>query len=178
MATIQTINNGDSGAVARGKINANDSALNAVLVGDSGAGGTKGLVPAPGAGDSGKYLKGDGTWSINSKAIGYELVSPSSSEDFGHQHVDSAITITKMVTVLSGSATPSVTWTIRHGTDRSAVGTEVVTGGTTTTSVTSGSQVTIFNNASVATNSFLWIETTAQSGTVDGLGVTIHYTVD
>lgn len=35
--------------------------LNA-FVGDSGSGGTKGLVPAPSAGDSGKYLKGDGTW--------------------------------------------------------------------------------------------------------------------
>lgn len=35
-----------------------------VLVGDSGSGGTKGLVPAPAAGDAaaGKYLDADGTW--------------------------------------------------------------------------------------------------------------------
>lgn len=32
------------------------------MVGDSGSGGTKGLVPAPGAGDASKFLKGDGTW--------------------------------------------------------------------------------------------------------------------
>jgi hypothetical protein len=34
------------------------------FVGDSGAGGTKGLVPAPAAGDAaaGKFLKADGTW--------------------------------------------------------------------------------------------------------------------
>lgn len=34
------------------------------FVGDSGSGGTKGLVPAPAAGDAvaGKYLKADGTW--------------------------------------------------------------------------------------------------------------------
>ena len=34
------------------------------MVGDSGSGGTKGLVPAPAAGDSsaGKFLKADGTW--------------------------------------------------------------------------------------------------------------------
>jgi hypothetical protein len=32
------------------------------FVGDSGAGGTKGLVIAPAIGDSGKYLRGDGTW--------------------------------------------------------------------------------------------------------------------
>lgn len=38
------------------------------LVGDSGAGGTKGLVPAPAAGDTaaGKFLKADGSWSAPS----------------------------------------------------------------------------------------------------------------
>lgn len=36
------------------------------LVGDSGSGGTKGLAPAPAAGDAaaGKFLKADGTWSV------------------------------------------------------------------------------------------------------------------
>lgn len=32
------------------------------FVGDSGSGGSKGLVPAPTSGDSSKFLKGDGTW--------------------------------------------------------------------------------------------------------------------
>ena len=32
------------------------------FVGDSGAGGSKGLVPAPATGDATKFLKGDGTW--------------------------------------------------------------------------------------------------------------------
>lgn len=32
------------------------------FVGDSGSGGSKGLVPAPSSGDANKYLKGDGTW--------------------------------------------------------------------------------------------------------------------
>jgi hypothetical protein len=35
--------------------------LNAI-VGDSGSGGTKGLVPAPASGDATKFLKGNGTW--------------------------------------------------------------------------------------------------------------------
>lgn len=37
-----------------------------VMVGDSGSGGTKGLVPAPGSGDAaaGRYLKADGTWGV------------------------------------------------------------------------------------------------------------------
>jgi hypothetical protein len=39
-----------------------------VVVGDSGAGGTKGLVPAPSAGDAaaGKFLKADGTFAVPS----------------------------------------------------------------------------------------------------------------
>lgn len=52
------------------------SILNA-FVGDSGSGGTKGLVPAPSSGDSSKYLKGDGTWDTISSA-GYGGTSTSS----------------------------------------------------------------------------------------------------
>ena len=38
------------------------TALLNAMVGDSGSGGTKGLVPAPASGDSGKFLRGDATW--------------------------------------------------------------------------------------------------------------------
>jgi hypothetical protein len=40
------------------------------MVGDSGSGGTKGLVPAPATGDASKYLKGDGTWATVSGSGG------------------------------------------------------------------------------------------------------------
>lgn len=41
------------------------------MVGDSGSGGTKGLVPAPAAGDAaaGKFLKADGTWEAVSGGV-------------------------------------------------------------------------------------------------------------
>jgi hypothetical protein len=38
------------------------SMLNAMVGATAGTGGTKGLVPAPAAGDQAKYLRGDGTW--------------------------------------------------------------------------------------------------------------------
>ena len=43
-----------------------DAADLPTMVGDSGSGGTKGAVPAPGSGDAagGKYLKADGTWGV------------------------------------------------------------------------------------------------------------------
>mgnify|MGYP003473221595 CR=1 FL=1 len=44
------------------------TALLDAMVGDSGSGGTKGLVPAPASGDAaaGKFLKADGTWAVAS----------------------------------------------------------------------------------------------------------------
>ncbi len=103
---------------------------------------------------------------------------PTNSEDISMFFTAQAITITEMRAVLVGSATPSVTWTIRHGTDRNAAGAEVVTGGTVTTSTTTGSDVTAFNDATIVADSFVWLETTAQSGTVDEISITIVYTTD
>lgn len=113
---------------------------------------------------------------VMSKSITIE--SPTAAEDLSLFYTDDAITITKIVAVLVGSSTPSVTWTLRHGTDRSATGTEAVTSGTTTTSITSGSVVTSFNDATVVADAFLWIETTAQSGTVGQINITVFYTQD
>jgi hypothetical protein len=58
---LQQINLGDSVTVAL--LSAGDYP---VMVGDGGAGGTQGAVPAPGAGDTaaGKYLTAAGTWAV------------------------------------------------------------------------------------------------------------------
>lgn len=111
-----------------------------------------------------------------SKAI--TVKSPTNAEDISMFFSDPAITVTKMVAVLVGSSTPSVTWTVRHSTDRNATGNEVVTGGTTTTSTTTGSVVTSFNDATIPATSFVWLETTAKSGTVTELHLTIFYRQD
>ena len=103
---------------------------------------------------------------------------PGSSEDLTIFYTDVAITISQLSAVLLGSSTPSVTWTVRHDPDRSASGNEVVTSGTTTTSTTTGDEVTSFNDATVPANSWVWLETTAQSGTVTELAVSIEYTED
>jgi hypothetical protein len=109
-----------------------------------------------------------------SKSITIE--TPTNAENISIFHSDEALTITKIVAVLRGSSTPSVTWTIRKGSDRSAAGTEVVTSGTTTTSTTTGSVVTSFNSAGVTANDFVWMQTTAQSGTVTEISITVYYT--
>lgn len=108
----------------------------------------------------------------------FAVESPGASEDLPGWFTPFAVTVTEMRAVLVGSATPSVTWTIRHGTDRSAAGAEVVTGGTVTTSVTTGSDVTAFNDATIVSDSHVWMETTAQSGTVNSISVTMCYRQD
>ena len=54
----------------------------------------------------------------------------------------------------------------------------MVTGGTTTTSVSTGSDVTSFDDATIIADSHVWVETTAQSGTVEQLIITVFYTED
>lgn len=104
--------------------------------------------------------------------------NPTGSEDLSFFFTNVAITITKMNAVLVGSATPSLTVTVRHSTDRSAAGNEVVTGGTVVTSTTSGHDITSFNDATVPANSHVWLETTAKSGTVTSLILTVFYDED
>ena len=80
------------------------------MVGDSGAGGTKGLVPAPAAGDAAasKFLKADGTWAAPSG--GSNIVT-------GLQQLDYSTDIASGATVDLGTATGnSVTVTHSSGT--------------------------------------------------------------
>lgn len=71
LAKMQTIAaNTVLGSLSGGTVNtltgANVTSLLTAVVGDSGSGGTKGLVPAPAAGDAAamKYLAADGTWKV------------------------------------------------------------------------------------------------------------------
>ena len=106
------------------------------------------------------------------------IENPSASEDVSYFFTNRAITVTQILVVLTGSATPSVTWTVRHGLDRSVAGSEVVTGGTVTTDTTVGSDVTTFDDATIIADSHIWIETTAQSGTVESIILTLFYDED
>lgn len=112
----------------------------------------------------------------NSKSVLVE--NPINTEDLSLFFTDKAITITKIRPILVGSASPSVTWTLRHATDRSVVGTEVINIGTTTTEVTTGIDIISFDDSTIIANSHIWFESTAKSGTVKSINLTIFYTED
>ena len=110
------------------------------------------------------------------KPSSFNLEAPSSAEDGPHDFTDVELAVTVMHAALVGaSSSPSVTWTVRFAPLRNDVGTEVVIGGTTTISLTDD-VITVFDNAVIPAGSYIWIETTAQSGVVPSMGVSVVYT--
>jgi hypothetical protein len=104
----------------------------------------------------------------------FTIESPTDSESITLWRTNVDLTITAIHAVSIG-ITPSLTYTIRFASSRSTTGIEVVTGGSTTTSTTSGNSVTLFDDATIPAGSWIWIETTAQTGTVDQTTFTINY---
>lgn len=110
--------------------------------------------------------------SASPKAISLQL--PQSNEKIALFHTASEITFTKITSLVVGNS-PSVTFSIRYGDNFSDTGTEVVTGGITVTNTTTGLETTSFNNATVGAGNFVWITTSALSGTVNQLHVTLEF---
>ena len=101
------------------------------------------------------------------------ITSPGASENIALFYTTNALTISKIIHVIRGGT--SVTFTIRYNSSRAATGTEVVTGGTVANNTTTGGTITSFNNATIAAGSWVWLETTAVSGTVNELAVTLEF---
>jgi hypothetical protein len=102
------------------------------------------------------------------------ILSPSNSEKVPLFFTAQELTFLEIRSIVLGS-TPSVTFSIRYGTDVSGAGTEVVTSGITVTNTTTGASTTSFNNGTVAANSWIWLTTSATSGTVVALNVSLVF---
>ena len=110
----------------------------------------------------------------NIKAI--ILEEPTDAEDIGIMYTSKELTLLSISGVLlNGTDTPSLDYTIRYATDRSALGTEVVIGGDVITSTTTGTITTVFDNAVVPEGNYLWLETTGQTGTTPYLELFINF---
>jgi len=145
--------------------------------GSQGASGSQGAQGASGAQGSQGAQGATGSAAVSGYSITVE--NPDDSEDITIAFTNRAITVTEMRAVLLATiGAQSVTWTIRHQADRSNVGNEVVTGGTQTQVITTGTDVIAFDDATIGADSFIWLETTEQGGTVTELHVSVIYTVD
>lgn len=128
------------------------------------------------------FISGTDTTDILAKYKTRSLTisNPGASENlFCFKMEQRDVTITKITAVLQGSSSPSVTWSIQHGTDRSQAGTTVVS---TTTNVgnggtTTGHVVTSFSDPTVASTEFVWVTTSAYAGIVNALHLLIDYKI-
>ena len=135
------------------------------IAGETGVAGVTGVAGIQGVTGITEYNK-----------VGLTIESPTATEDVTIMKTNDAITIRNIESVMVGSDTTSIDWTLRYDSDRDAAGTEVVTGGSHTTSDTTGDSVTVFNEATIDATNWLWLETTDTSGTsIDSFNVTIWY---
>src|SRR5574343_1146628 len=110
------------------------------------------------------------TWQIR-------LNNPAVNDTIGLWFANKNITITEVRTVRSGGT--SVTWNIKHATDRSAAGTDVFTSNQVTTSTTTGDiDNSGFNDNTITSGSFVWFKVTAVSGVVSWIEATITFDPD
>jgi len=116
-----------------------------------------------------------GTSAINEFSITIE--DPAADENICMGFTFVAITVIEVQAVVKGSS-PSVTIDPSHSTDRSAAGNDILDAATEITNATTGQNLTSFDDDTIPADSWIFLLTTAMSGTVDELTVTIKYTVD
>ncbi len=101
------------------------------------------------------------------------ILEPTTSEDISYFYSMKGIKIEEVRAIVRGT-TPSLTWTIRFASDRSAAGTELVASGSTTTNTSTGDVIALEQDH-LPQGVFLWVETTASSGTVDEVELYLSY---
>ena len=104
------------------------------------------------------------------KSIGVEY--PSASDNIVIFYAPRAMTLLSAKAVLVGSATPSVTFSVKSGTNRSSLGTTLTTS-TAVTNTTTGTALALSSTA-IAAGSWVCLVTTAKSGTVTELDVALE----
>lgn len=139
------------------------------MVGDSGAGGTKGLVPAPAAGDAAanKFLKADGSWATTSGGAG----STDSSTELTNLGLSASVASNALTIALKqsdGSTDPST------GDDAVKIGfrsSTATTGGYVQRSITSALSVVISSGSTLGSTdgdiNWVYVYAIDNAGTVE-----------
>ena len=120
--------------------------------------------------------KGDpGTGAPVSLSKTLTLQEPTASDDITVFRTDVAITVQEVIACSTGTS-PDTTYQLKHHTDRSNAGNALTTSAATTSTTTG--DVASLSDATIPANSWVWIETSAASGTSVYLSVDIRYTED
>jgi hypothetical protein len=105
----------------------------------------------------------------------FTLEEPINGDNITIFRTDVDITVQEVIAVSTGT-TPSTTYTIRHGSNRSTTGNLLVVSAATT-STTTGDVATL-SDATIPADSWIWFICSASSGTNVYLSIDIRYTED
>jgi hypothetical protein len=105
----------------------------------------------------------------------FTLEEPINGDNITIFRTDVDITVQEVIAVSTGT-TPSTTYTIRHGSDRSTTGNLLVVSAVTT-STTTGDSATL-SDTTIPADSWIWFICSAGSGTNVYLSIDIRYTKD
>lgn len=102
------------------------------------------------------------------------VILPGSGDTPTLFYTNAITTLSKITSVVVGSSSPSVTWNLKHATDRSGAGTDLISGNVTTTNTTTGATNNTFTGT-IPANSFVWLNIVSVSGTVEQFHITADY---
>jgi hypothetical protein len=120
---------------------------------------------------------GGGTGDNRIRQAAITVESPTGAEDIAIIYTFEAITIIELQAFVTGSS-PSVTINPVFDSSIAGAGTAILASPTAITNTTTGQNLTSFNDATIPADNLIRLKTTAQSGTVTLLHLTIKYTLD
>ena len=106
------------------------------------------------------------------------IEDPSAVENLTWWRTTKAITLATLSACIRGSASPSLSFNVRHGLSRSGSGTEIITGGVTIGDTDTGTAITSFDDPTIPANSWLWATTSDKDGAVDELALSLDFNED
>ena len=107
-------------------------------------------------------------------SFSFTVASTTASENITLKRFSQAVTIQKVSCVNQGGSSPSVTYNLPHGTDRTS-GTNLFTSNEAMTNTTTGTQIYTFADATLAAGEAMWLITSANSGSSGFFGCTVFY---
>lgn len=122
-----------------------------------------------------KFYTGAGWYAagaIDPKAI--TILNPTGSDNVTLFYTTQSVVISKIVSLVRGTS-PSITFEVLWDESRTGSGTSAVEGGITVTNTTTGLSTTSLSHNTIPANRFVWVRTTASSGTVTEFSVTVNF---
>jgi hypothetical protein len=110
---------------------------------------------------------------IDPKAITVSL--PQSGENITIFYARDSIRVTQITSIMRGSSSPSINFSVKYASDRNDSGVELITGGITLNTSNQINIQTGLTNPTIPANTWVWFTSGAVSGVVNELNVTLSF---